>query len=76
MAQIRDLLNEGKRYRIIIENTEGKQLIQLAAIWALVITLVAPQLTLLVVLGALLEIVKVGFEEVETDQPSSTEGRD
>jgi hypothetical protein len=72
MAQIRDLLNEGKRYRIIIENTEGKQLIQLAAIWALVITLVAPQLTLLVVLGALLEIVKVGIEEVETDQPSST----
>jgi hypothetical protein len=76
MAQIRDLLNEGKRYRIIIENTEGKQLIQLAAIWALVITLVAPQLTLLVVLGALLEIVKVGIEEVETDQPSSTERRD
>jgi hypothetical protein len=76
MAQIRDLLNEGNRHRVIIEDREGKQLIQLAAIWALVITLVAPQLTLLVVLGALLEIVKVAIEEVETDHTTDTDRRD
>ena len=76
MAQMWDLLNEGKRHNVIIENQEGKQLIRLAAIWALVITLVAPQLTLLVIICALLEIVKVGIEQDEPENASSTDRRD
>jgi hypothetical protein len=63
MTEPKDLITEAKRHRIFITNKRGKRVIELPLIWAVIITLVAPQLAVLVVVGALLDIVSVGIEE-------------
>jgi hypothetical protein len=66
MAQISDLVEEGKHHRLFIVNKQGKRLVELPVIWAVVIGLVVHQLAVLVVIGALLGIVSVGLEEIGT----------
>jgi hypothetical protein len=65
---LKDLIEEGKRHRIVIKNENGKTLVELAAIWAVIIALAAPQLAVLVLVGALLNVVTVTFKEVENQR--------
>jgi hypothetical protein len=68
MTENKDLLKEGKRHRVVIANKAGKRLIELPLIWAVIMTLVAPQFAVLVVILALLETVSVGVERVDDSQ--------
>ncbi len=68
MTEPKDLLKEAKRHRIFITNADGKRLIELSLIWAAFITLVAPQLTVLVLILALLDVISVRSEKVADNQ--------
>jgi hypothetical protein len=65
MAQITDLVEEGKRHRLFITKKQGKRLVELPVIWAAIVGLIVHQLAVLVAIGALLDIVSVGIEEIE-----------
>jgi hypothetical protein len=64
MTEPKDLLQEAKRRRIFIANSDGKRLIELSLLWAALITLVAPQLAVLALILALLDLISIGSEEV------------
>lgn len=67
MATLSELIDEGKQHRVTFYNKDGKQLVQLSLLWTVIIAFAAPQLALLVLLLALLEILDVKMDEKQLD---------
>lgn len=59
MSSLSDLIADGKRHRVSFTNKEGKSLLELSALWAVIIALAAPHALLLVILLAFLEVIYV-----------------
>ena len=72
MSTIEELLSEAKRHRFIISNKHGKTLIDLKVIWGLVIAFGAPQVAVLVIVGALLGVLSVEVKEINDGQDAES----
>jgi len=62
MATLSELIEAGRQHRVTLTNEEGKPLLDLALIWAVLITLAAPQALVLVLVLALLELINVELD--------------
>lgn len=62
MSTISELIAEGKRHRVTFTNKDGKPLLELSLLWAVIIAVAAPQALLLVVVLALLDLIHVELD--------------
>ncbi len=62
MATVSELIDAGKQHRVTLTNADGKPLLDLALIWAVLIALAAPQALVLVLVLALLELIHVELD--------------
>lgn len=62
MTTLRELIDEGKQHRVTFTNKDGKPLLELSLLWAVIIAFAAPQALLLVVVLAFLELIHVELD--------------
>lgn len=62
MSTVSELIDAGKQHRVTLTNADGKPLLDLALIWAVLIALAAPQALVLVLVLALLELIHVELD--------------
>lgn len=73
MTTLSELVHEGKRRRVTFVNKKGKPILELSLIWTVIIAVAAPQVALLVLILALLEVLDVSLSEQEAG-PNKGEG--
>ncbi|MCU0519173.1 MAG: DUF4342 domain-containing protein [Anaerolineae bacterium] len=78
ITKVKELLKQGNVRRIVIQNEDGRPLIDLPLTWGVVGTIVAPQLAALGAIAALITrgtilVEKVGGSEVEDATPAEPE---
>ena len=62
MSNLGEIIEEGKRHRVTLKNQKGKPLIDISLVLALILIIAAPQLLLVVLIGAALEIIDVEYD--------------
>lgn len=62
MTTLSELIEAGKRRRVTFTNKDGKPLLDLSLLWAVIIAFAAPQALLLVIVLALLELIHVELD--------------
>jgi hypothetical protein len=62
MATLSELIAAGKRHHVTFTNKDGKRLLELSALWAVIIAFAAPQALLLTIVLALLELIHVELD--------------
>ena len=62
MTTLSELIREGKQHSVALTNRKGETLIELSLLWAVIVTLAAPQLLLVVLIGGLLELIDVEYD--------------
>jgi len=61
-SAIREILRESRNQRVVIRNRAGKQIIDISVLLALILSIGAPVLPAFVILGVLVESIRVSFE--------------
>ena len=59
---VRETLRESRKRRLVIRNRAGKQIIDISVLLALILSVGAPVLPAFVILGVLVESIRVSFE--------------
>ena len=73
MDKIRELLAEGKRRRVILKSRQEKTIVELSLTWAVLITLAAPQVAVIIAIAVLLEIISLTFAKIDdATEPKAT----
>jgi hypothetical protein len=62
-SAIREILRESRKRRLVIRNREGKKVIALSVILALILSIGAPVLPIIAILGVLVEAISISFEK-------------
>lgn len=62
MSRLSELIEEGKRNDVALLNQQGKSLIKLPLIWAVIIAVAAPQLVVVLIIAVLLEILDLEYD--------------
>lgn len=62
MSNLSDLIDAGKQRRVTFTNSDGKPLLELSLLWAVIIAFAAPQALLLVIVLALLDVIHVELD--------------
>lgn len=62
MSTLSELIEAGKQHHVAFTNKEGKRLLELSLLWAMIIAFAAPQALLLVGVLALLDIIYVEYD--------------
>jgi len=63
---IREILRESRNRRIVIKKSSDQKTIELSVLLALILSIGAPVLPILVILGVLVESISVSFEKRRT----------
>ena len=61
-SAVREILRESRNRRVLIRNRAGKQIIDISVLLALILSIGAPVLPAFVILGVLVESIRVSFE--------------
>ena len=61
---VRKILRESRKRRVVISKTSGKKVIDCSLFLALILSIGAPALPALVILGVLVESLSVSFEKI------------
>jgi hypothetical protein len=61
-SAVREILRESRKRRLVIRNRAGKQIIDISVLLALILSIGAPVLPAFVILGVLIESIRVSFE--------------
>ena len=61
-SAIRETLRESRKRRLVIRNRAGKPIIDISVLLALILSVGAPVLPAFVILGVLVESIRVSFE--------------
>ena len=61
-SAVREILRESRNRRVVIRNRAGKQIINISVLLALILSVGAPVLPAFVILGVLVESIRVSFE--------------
>ena len=61
-SAVREILRESRNRRVVIRNRAGKQIIDISVLLALILSIGAPVLPAFVILGVLVESIRVSFE--------------
>jgi hypothetical protein len=69
-SAVHEILQESRLRRVVIQNSAGKKVIDLSVLLALILSIGAPVLPALVVLGVLVEKISVSFEKMEDNKPA------
>lgn len=62
-SAIREILRESHKRRLVIRNREGKKIIALSVILALILSIGAPVLPIIAILGVLVDAISISFEK-------------
>lgn len=62
-SAIREILRESRKRRLVIRNREGKKIIALSVILALILSIGAPVLPIIAILGVLVDAISISFEK-------------
>ena len=62
-SAVRDILHESRKRRVVIRKSSGKKIIECSALLALILSIGAPVLPVFVILGVLVESIRVSFEK-------------
>ena len=62
MSTFSELIDAGKEHRVTFRGKEGKRLLELSVLWAVLIAVAAPQALLVVILLAWLELISVELD--------------
>ncbi len=62
MSRLSELIEEGKRHDVALLNQQGKSLIKLPLIWAVIIAVAAPQLVVVLIIAVLLEVFDLEYD--------------
>jgi hypothetical protein len=62
MSTLSELIEKGKQHQVTISNDKGKPIFDLSVLWAVIISVAAPQAFFLVVLLALLGVIQVAVD--------------
>jgi hypothetical protein len=68
MSTLSELIDAGKQHRLTFTNKDGKPLLELSLLWAVIIAVAAPQALLLVIVLALLDLIRVKFDGKPIDR--------
>jgi hypothetical protein len=63
-SAVREILHESRKRRIVIRKSSGKKIIECSVLLALILSIGAPVLPAFVILGMLVESIRVSFERV------------
>ena len=63
-SAVRETLRESRKRRLVIRNRAGKQIIDISVLLALILSIGAPVLPAFVILGVLVESIRVSFEQI------------
>ena len=61
-SAVREILRESRNRRVVIRNRAGKQIIDISVLLALILSIGAPVLPAFVILGVMVESIRVSFE--------------
>jgi len=61
-SAVRETLRESRKRRVVIRNPAGKKIIDISVLLALILSIGAPVLPAFVILGVLVESIRVSFE--------------
>jgi hypothetical protein len=61
-SAVRETLQESRKRRLVIRNRAGKKIIDISVLLALILSIGAPVLPAFVILGVLVESIRVSFE--------------
>ena len=61
-SAVREILRDSRNRRVVIRNRSGKQIIDISVLLALILSIGAPVLPAFVILGVLVESIRVSFE--------------
>lgn len=59
---VREILRESRKRRVVIRKSSGKKIIECSLLLALILSVGAPVLPVFVILGVLVEAIRVSFE--------------
>ena len=62
MSRLSQLTDEGKRHHLSLKNRDGKTLVKVPLLIAVIILIAAPQLLVIVLAGLLLEMIDVEYD--------------
>jgi hypothetical protein len=62
-SAVREILQESRDRRVVINTSSGKKIIDLSLLLALILSIGAPVLPAFVILGVLVEAISVSFEK-------------
>lgn len=62
-SAIREILRASRKRRLVIRNREGKKVIALPVILALILSIGAPVLPIIAILGVLVDAISISFEK-------------
>ena len=62
-SAVREILRESRKRRVVIRNRSGKKIIECSVLLALILSIGAPVLPAFVILGVLVESIRVSFEQ-------------
>ena len=65
MSTMSELIQEGKLHRISLKNRNGKTLISISLLWAVILVIAAPQLLLVVLISLALDLVDIEYDGQE-----------
>lgn len=66
MSKLNEMIYMGLSHHVVFKNRQGKTLLRLPLIWAVAITVAAPQLLVAVLLAMAIELLEVTYD----DQPA------
>lgn len=62
MMTLSELIQEARRHEFTFRNSEGKVLFELQLLWAIIITLAAPQVFVLALILLLLHVIEIEYD--------------
>jgi hypothetical protein len=62
-SAVHEILQESRKRRIVIRNSTGKKVIELSVLLALILSIGAPVLPAIAILGILVEAISISFEK-------------
>ena len=81
MSTLSNLIDAGKQHQITFKNRSGGKIFDISLLWAVIISLAAPQVLPLVVLLYLLDVIQLEYDHepivlaVGKEQPPETDER-
>ena len=63
-SAIREILRESRKRRVVISKASGKKIVDISVLLALILSIGAPVLAAFVILGVLVESIRVSFEKI------------